>query len=81
MAVDCTDIGISAQQLKNSLLAKVTATGAIGLRVKTISAAAAATEPVVGCAEFNLGDEQILRMAVGLTDAGNLPCLILIEEP
>jgi len=79
MAVDCDNIGISAQELKNSLLAKVTATGVIGLRVKRVSAAAAGIEPVIGCAEFNIGDEQLLRMAVGLSTSGE-PALILIEE-
>ena len=79
MAVDCTDIGISAQELKNSLLAKVTSSGVIGIRVKRVSAAAAGIEPVIGCAEFNIGDEQLLRMAVGLSTSGE-PALILIEE-
>jgi hypothetical protein len=79
MAVECENIGISAQELKNSLLAKVTATGVIGLRVKRVSAAAAGIEPVIGCAEFNIGDEQLLRMAVGLSTSGE-PALILIEE-
>ncbi len=79
MAVDCEDVGISAQAIKNSLLAKVTATGVIGIRVKRVSAAAAGIEPVIGCAEFNLADEQILRMAVGLSTSGE-PALILIEE-
>jgi len=79
MAVECENIGISAQELKNSLLAKVTATGVIGLRVKRVSAAAAGIEPVIGCAQFNLGDEQILRLAVGLSTSGE-PALILIEE-
>lgn len=79
MAVTCDDIGICAQALKNSLLAKVTATGVIGLRVKRVSAAAAGIEPVIGCAEFNVGDEQILRMAIGLSVSGE-PALILIEE-
>lgn len=79
MAVDCDDIGISAQAIKNSLLAKVTATGVIGIRVKRVSAAAAGIETVIGCAEFNVGDEQILRMAIGLSVSGE-PALILIEE-
>lgn len=82
MAVDCNDIGISAQAIKNSLLAKVASgpnEGAQGLRVKRVSASAAAIEPVIGCAEFNLGDEQILRLAVGLSTSGE-PALILIEE-
>lgn len=79
MAVTCDDIGISAQAIKNSLLAKVTATGVIGIRVKRVSAAAAGIEPVIGCAEFNVGDEQILRMAIGLSVSGE-PALILIEE-
>lgn len=79
MAVTFDDIGISAQALKNSLLAKVTATGVIGLRVKRVSAAAAGIEPVIGCAELNVGDEQILRMAIGLSVSGE-PALILIEE-
>jgi hypothetical protein len=77
--MDCTNIHISEQELKNSLLAKVTATGVIGIRVKRVSAAAAGIEPVIGCATFNLGDEQILRMAVGLSTSGE-PALILIEE-
>lgn len=80
--VDCNDIAISAQQIKNSLLVKVTTgpdAGAIGFRTKTISAAAADIEPVIACAEFNYGDDQMLRMAVGLSDSGK-PALILIEE-
>lgn len=79
MAVDCNDIGISASQIKNSLLVKVTATGVIGFRTKRVSAAAAGIEPVIGCAEFNLGDDQMLRMAVGLSDSGE-PAIILVEE-
>lgn len=82
MAVDCNDIAISAEQIKNSLLVKVASgpnEGAIGFRTKRITVAAAIIEPVVGCAEFNLGDDQMLRMAVGLSDSGE-PALILIEE-
>lgn len=79
---DCTtDVSIAPKVILNSILAKVTATGAIGLRSKTITAADADTEPVIGCAEFNLGEDQIIRLAVGLTDGQGLPCLIFIEEP
>lgn len=82
MAVDCNDPSISASQIKNSLLVKVASgpnAGAIGFRTKTITVDEAIIEPVIGCAEFNLGDDQMLRMAVGLSDSGK-PALIFIEE-
>lgn len=79
---DCTtDVSIAPKVILNSLLARVTATGEIGIRSKTISAADSATEPVIGCAEFNVDEGQIIRLAVGLTDADQLPCLIFIEAP
>ena len=78
MIASCDDITISKQQLINSLLVR-TNTGVVGLRVKRVSAAAANIEPVIGCAEFNIGDEVVMRYAVGLSDSGQ-PALILIEE-
>jgi hypothetical protein len=78
MAIDCTNPHISMQELLNSLLVKDDA-GNIGLRVKRVSAAAADITQVVGCAEFNLGPEMILRHAIGLSDDGKA-ALILIEE-
>ena len=79
MAVTCDDITISKQQLINSLLVRKVSTGEVGLRVKRVTAAAANIEPVIGCAEFNIGDEVVMRYAVGLSDSGQ-PALILIEE-
>lgn len=79
MPVECTNIAISPSELKNSLLVKVTATGVIGFRVKRVSAAAAGIEQVIGCAEFNVDDAQMMRMAIGLSTSGK-PALILIEE-
>lgn len=78
MAIDCTNPHISMQELLNSLLVKDDA-GNTGLRVKRVSAAARDITQVVGCAEFNLGPEMILRHAIGLTTSGQ-PALILIEE-
>lgn len=78
MAIDCTNPHISMQELLNSLLVKDDA-GNTGLRVKRVSAAAEDITQVVGCAEFNLGPEMILRHAIGLSDDGKA-ALILIEE-
>ena len=78
MAIDCTNIAISDDELINSLLVR-TNLGVTGIRIKLVSAAAANIEPVVGCAEFNLGGSMILRYAIGLSTAGE-PALIFIEE-
>lgn len=78
MAVTCDNPQISGEELLASLLVK-TNLGVTGLRVKRVSASAANIEPVIGCAEFNLGMDMILRYAVGLSTAGE-PALILIEE-
>lgn len=78
MPIDCTNPGISLNELMNSLLVK-TNTGVKGLRVKMVSASAANIEPVIGCATFNLSDTDVVRHAIGLTTSGK-PCLILIEE-
>lgn len=78
MAIDCTNIAISDEELINSLLVR-TNLGVTGIRIKRVSAAAADIEPVVGCAEFNLGQSMILRYAIGLSTSGE-PALIFIEE-
>jgi len=78
MAIDCTNIAISDDELINSLLVR-TSTGVTGIRSKTVTAAAADIEPVVGCAEFNLGGSMILRYAIGLSTSGE-PALIFVQE-
>ena len=78
MAIDCTNLAISDEELMNSLLVR-TAAGVTGIRSKTVTAAAADIEPVVGCAEFNMGGSMILRHAIGLSVSGQ-PAIILIEE-
>lgn len=78
MPVNCDNISISEQELLNSLLVR-TNTGAVGLRVRRISAAAGNIEPVIGCAEFLLDNQTVLRHAIGLSVSGE-PALILIEE-
>ena len=78
MAIDCTNLTISDEELMNSLLVR-TAAGVTGIRSKTVTAAAADIEPVVGCAEFNLGGSMILRYAIGLSTSGE-PALIFVQE-
>lgn len=78
MAINCTNIAISDDELINGLLVR-TNLGVTGIRIKRVTAAAADIEPVVGCAEFNLGGSMILRYAIGLSTSGE-PALIFIEE-
>jgi hypothetical protein len=78
MAIDCNNPHISQEELVNSLLVR-TNLGVTGIRIKRVTAAAANIEPVIGCAEYNLGDEMILRYAIGLSTSGE-PALIFIEE-
>ena len=77
MPIDCNNPSVSLNEIMNSILVK---TGtSTGLRVKRVVAAAAAIEPVIGCAEFNLSDTEVIRRSIGLSASGK-PALILIEE-
>ena len=78
MAIDCTNLTISDEELINGLLVK-TNTGFTGLRTRRVSASAANITPVIGSAEFNFSNGTILRHAIGLSVSGQ-PAIILIEE-
>ena len=78
MAIDCTNLAISDEELMNSLLVR-TAAGVTGIRSKTVTAAAADIEPVIGSAEFNFSNGTILRHAIGLSTSGE-PALIFVQE-
>ncbi len=75
----CIEVSIDPQQLKNSLLVKRTSDNVVGFRVKIVDVAASEITPLVGCAEFNLGDGQIVRYGIGLNDNGNA-AIILFNE-
>lgn len=78
MSITCNNPHISEQELINSLLVR-TNTGVVGLRTRRVSATAANITPLIGCAEFNLGNEMVMRYAIGLSVSGK-PAIILIEE-
>lgn len=75
----CPEVSIDPQQLKNSLLVKRTSDNVVGFRVKIIDVAESAIEPLIGCAEFNLGDGQMVRYGIGLNNNGNA-AIILFNE-
>lgn len=75
----CVEVSIDPQQLKNSLLVKRTSDNLVGFRVKIIDADAEDIPPMIGCAEFNLGDNQLVRYGIALNDNGNA-ALILFNE-
>lgn len=79
IVVSTNEVSIDPQQLKNSLLVRRTSDKLTGFRVKIIDADAADIPPLIGCAEFSLDDDQMVRFGVALNDNGNA-CLILFNE-
>lgn len=76
----CIEVSIDPQQLKNSLLVKQTSDNVVGFRVKIIDAAAEDIPPLIGCAEFNLGDGQMIRYGIGLNGNGNAAIILFNEQ-
>lgn len=78
MAITCDNLTISLKELIQSLLV-VTNDGTIGIRTKTVSAAAANISAHAACSVPGLSIENVMRYAIGVSDDGE-PALILIEE-